>query len=70
MTVEDIAPGRAPRPAVRGELGDVLIYLVRLCDRLGVDPLQAARDELRANRRKYPAQRVRGRADKHSEYDL
>ena len=54
--------------AVREEIGDVLIYLVRLCDRLGVDPLQAAMDKLRANRRKYPAERVRGKADKYSEY--
>jgi len=54
--------------AVREEIGDVLIYLVRLCDRLGVDPLQAAMDKVRANRRKYPADRVRGKADKYSEY--
>jgi dCTP diphosphatase len=54
--------------AVREEIGDVLIYLVRLCDRLGVDPLQAAMDKLRANQHKYPADRVRGKADKYSEY--
>ena len=54
--------------AVREEIGDVLIYLVRLCDRLGVDPLLAAMDKLRANRRKYPAERARGKADKYSEY--
>jgi dCTP diphosphatase len=54
--------------AVREEIGDVLIHLVRLCDRLGVDPLQAAMDKLRANQRKYPADRVHGKADKYTDY--
>jgi dCTP diphosphatase len=54
--------------AVREEIGEVLIYLVRLCDRLRVDPLQAARDKLRANERTYPAERVRGKTDKYTEY--
>jgi len=54
---------------VREEIGDVLIELVRLCDRLGVDPLQAAMDKLQANERRYPAERVRGKADTYSEYE-
>ena len=53
---------------VRDEIGDVLIYLLNLADRLGIDPLQAARDKLDQNREKYPAERVRGRALKYSEY--
>ena len=50
--------------AVRQEIGDVLIYLVNLCDMLGVDPVEAAQDKLVINRQKYPAARVRGRAAK------
>lgn len=46
------------------ELADVLIYLVRLADVLGVDLLDAARTKLDANARRYPADRVRGSADK------
>lgn len=53
---------------VREEIGDVLIYLVRLADRLGIDPLAAARDKMVINQRKYPAQKVRGKAKKYSEY--
>ena len=53
---------------VRQEIGDVLIYLVRLADRLGIDPLQAAQDKIEVNRRKYPEQKVRGRSKKYSEY--
>ena len=50
------------------DIGDVLIYLVRLADRLGIDPLQAAWDKIEVNRRKYPAHKVRGRSKKYSEY--
>jgi dCTP diphosphatase len=53
---------------VRQEIGDVLIYLVRLADRLGIDPLAAAAEKIRINQRKYPADRVRGKAKKYTEY--
>jgi NTP pyrophosphatase (non-canonical NTP hydrolase) len=45
-------------------LADVFIYLVRLADVLGVDLLDAARTKLEANARRYPADRVRGSAEK------
>lgn len=54
--------------AVRQEIADVQIYLVRLADRLGVDIEAAVRDKLADNARKYPAERVRGSAKKYSEY--
>ena len=39
----------------RDEIADVLLYLVRLADRLGVDPLAAAHRKLEDNARKYDA---------------
>jgi len=53
---------------VQEEIGDVLIYLVNLCDKLGIDPVAAAHDKLKKNRRKYPAAMVRGRSSKYTEY--
>lgn len=55
---------------IREEVADVLIYLTRLSDRLGIDPLSAAYDKVEANRAKYPAGRVRGKAKKYSEYEV
>ena len=49
---------------IADELADVFIYLVRLSDVLGVDLLAAAGAKLEANARRYPADRVRGSADK------
>ena len=54
--------GDAPETAahVRQELADVLIYLVRLADVLGVDLDAAVRDKLADNARRYPVEAARG----------
>ncbi|MBJ37097.1 MAG: nucleotide pyrophosphohydrolase [Gammaproteobacteria bacterium] len=57
------------RGAVADEIADVLIYLVRLADRLGIDPLDAAANKLRKNAEKYPADKSRGRSDKYTSYE-
>jgi len=54
----------AQREAVEQELADILIYTVRLADRLGVDLEAAAWRKIELNARKYPADRVRGSARK------
>ena len=53
---------------VQEEIGDVLIYLANLCEKLGIDPVQAAHDKLGKNRQKYPVFKVRGKSNKYSEY--
>lgn len=67
------AESRAPVPDRRGriedELADVLIYLVRLADRLEVDLPAAVASKIERNRRRYPAERVRGSAAKYDEYE-
>lgn len=62
----DLPP--AKREAVQDEIGDVLIYLVRLADELGIDPLEAANQKLAKNEAKYPPDKVRGKALKYNEY--
>ena len=58
--------GREKVDQVRDEIGDVLIYLVSLADRLGIDPLEAARGKLEKNRLRYPADQVKGKSEKRS----
>ena len=52
---------------VREELADVLNYLVRLADKLDVDLIEAARDKIKLNALKYPADKARGSARKYSD---
>jgi len=49
---------------VSDELADVLIYLVRLADVLGVDLLAAAGRKVAENALRYPPERARGSAEK------
>jgi NTP pyrophosphatase (non-canonical NTP hydrolase) len=57
----------ATRRAVALEMADVLLYLVRLADRLDVDLVAAAHDKIALNARKYPVERCRGSARKYDE---
>lgn len=61
----DLPP--AARAAADEEIADVLLYLVRLADKLGIDPLDAARRKLAANAVKYPADKARGTSRKYTE---
>jgi NTP pyrophosphatase (non-canonical NTP hydrolase) len=56
------------RQAVSEEAADVLLYLLRLCDRLGIDLEQAAWAKIAKNAAKYPADKVRGSARKYTDY--
>jgi NTP pyrophosphatase (non-canonical NTP hydrolase) len=60
--------GDAKLREVRHEMADVLVYLVRLADKLDVDLLAAVQEKMVLNRAKYPAEQVRGDARKYYEY--
>jgi dCTP diphosphatase len=53
---------------VEAELADILIYLVRIADKLDIDLHRAAVEKLQRNAEKYPAEKVRGKSSKYSEY--
>ncbi len=53
------------RREVAMEMADILMFLLRLADRLQVDLLKAAGDKLELNRRRYPVEKARGRATKY-----
>jgi dCTP diphosphatase len=52
------------RARIVDEIGDVGIALLLLCDRIGVDPLDAAARKLEKNRARYPVETARGRAER------
>ena len=52
---------------VRQEIADVLNYLVRLADKLDVNLLEAAREKIELNAKKYPVDKARGSAKKYSD---
>ena len=60
---------REKREEVANEIGDVLIYLLRLSRTLDIDIVAAARHKLDQNRLKYPVERARGRSTKYVDLD-
>ena len=52
---------------VREEMADVLVYLVRLADKLNIDLLAAAREKIERNALKYPVKKSRGSSRKYTE---
>ena len=58
----------AARTGIRHELADVLLYLVQLADKTGVDLHAAALEKIALNGVKYPAAQVHGDARKYDQY--
>jgi len=53
---------------VADEIADVQVYLIRLADKLDVDILDAVGQKIEKNKAKYPADKVRGKSKKYTEY--
>jgi len=62
-----LAPDK--RDAVALEMADILIYLLRLAERLDVDLIDAANRKVAINEQRYPRDKVRGDARRAAEYD-
>jgi NTP pyrophosphatase (non-canonical NTP hydrolase) len=46
---------------VKGELADVLLYLIRMADVLNVDLVAAAKEKLELNHKRFPIEKIKGR---------
>ena len=55
----------ATRDAVSLECADVLLFLIRLADQLGIDLIAAAYRKMAINAERYPVDKSRGRAEKY-----
>lgn len=54
--------------AVRDEIADVQLYLIRLAGKLGVDIERACWEKMEKNAKKYPVEQVKGSAKKYTHY--
>lgn len=54
---------------VQDELGDILIYLIRLAAKLNIDLLNAANLKMAMNEKKYPVSKAKGNAKKYTEFE-
>ena len=48
--------------ALAGEIADVLVYLLRICDKAGIDPTETVIEKMKKNAEKYPIEEWKGKA--------
>ena len=53
---------------VEQELADILNYVIRISDKLGIDLIEAANRKIDLNAEKYPVDAVKGSSKKYTEY--
>jgi len=51
------------------ELADVMVYCLRLCSVLGIEPIQMMQDKIEKNRLKYPIEKAKGNSAKYTAYE-
>ena len=56
------------RSQVREEVADVLLYLIRLADKLDIDLVSAATEKIEINSVKYPIGKACGTSKKYTEF--
>ena len=64
---ESLEIGSDKLKKIEEEIGDVFIYLTNLADKLGIDPLEAAKEKIKINERKYPINKAKGNSRKYTE---
>jgi dCTP diphosphatase len=55
------------RQAVAHEAADVMLYLIRIADKLDIDLIEAAKEKMVLNAKKYPVEKARGSSKKYDE---
>ncbi len=56
------------KQAVSHEIADILIYLIRIADKLDIDLITAAEAKIQINETRYPVDMVKGDARRAEEY--
>ncbi len=58
-----------PKEKIEEELADILLYCLSMSDILNIDLKNATLEKLEKNRKKYPAEKVKGKAHKYTFYE-
>ncbi len=64
---EQEAKGAPLQQRLREECADVLLYLLLIAERTGIDLQAAAAEKIKANAEKYPVAKARGRSTKYNQ---
>lgn len=68
-TEESLTLSARKKQQVTEEIADIGIYLLRLCQVVDVDLVQAMADKIELNAIKYPVHKAKGNASKYDSFD-
>ncbi len=60
--VKEVLQDKSFNNALAGEIADVIVYLLRICDKAGIDPAKAIVEKMKRNSEKYPVEEWEGKA--------
>ena len=69
-SVDSIKSDNKFMTSLSNELADIIIYSLNFANQLDIDISKAVKAKLEENNRKYPANIVKGRAEKYTEYKI
>ena len=65
-TAEEILGDEYLLGNISDEVADVLVYCLRICSVLGIDPINAMKTKIERNREKYPIAKSKGSSAKYT----
>ena len=68
--IDAIADDPKALEALREECADILLYLLLIADKAGIDLVQAAQEKLAKNGEKYPVEKSYGSSAKYTAFQL
>ncbi len=66
--VEQMTSSVDDKRRLEEECADILLYLLLIAERAGIDLAEAAEGKIALNERKYPVEKARGNATKYSDF--
>ncbi len=52
---------------IKYEIADVAVYLLLICDKMGINLLDAVEEKMKLNEKKYPVEKAKGCSKKYNE---
>jgi len=68
-SVEELLDSPVILGGISDEVADVLIYCLRICSVLNIDPVDAMERKIEKNRTKYPVDKSKGNSEKYTSFN-
>lgn len=68
-TPEEVQGNSQLLSEIGDEVADIMVYCLRLCSVLGIEPIQMMHEKIEKNRLKYPIEKAKGNSTKYTAYE-